>query len=106
MVKFEIKGLKELERSLKRLPEEIKKETEKTLREEAYRIVMTAQLYCSDPALREKISYEVTSQCDTISVSIQAPMEAKECLEKAFDEHKTSVSPLIADAVNRALRRI
>ncbi|MBW1728485.1 MAG: hypothetical protein JRJ62_13110 [Deltaproteobacteria bacterium] len=106
MVKFEIKGLKELERSLKRLPKEKRKETEKALREEAYRFVLTAQMKCSDPSVREKIGYEITSHEDTISVSIQAPIEAKECLEEAFDEHKNSVSPLIADAVNLALRRI
>ena len=106
MVKFEVKGLKELQRSLEQLPKEIRKETERALEEEAYRIVLTAQMKCSNPEIREKIRYEITSQGDSVSVSIYSPEEAKKCLEEAFEEHKSSISPLISDAVAHALKRI
>jgi len=105
MVSVDIKGLKELERYLKNLPQEIRKKTEKALREEAYRIVLTAQTKCPDPEIREQIRTEVTSHGDNIEVSIYAPERARKYLEQAFNEHKNEVSPIIADAVDRALRK-
>jgi len=105
MVEFEIKGLDELIRELERLPKKIRKETERKFREAAYRIILSAQLKCPDPELRKKITYRVSSTQDSISVEIFAPEEAHKYLEEAFEENKSSVPILVAQAVEKALKK-
>jgi len=105
MFKIKIKGLKELERKLKRLPDDIRRETERKLREAANRIVLSAQMKCLDAKLREKITSRVLSRGERISIEISAPEEARPYLEQAFEENKDSIPKEVAEAVKRAIEK-
>jgi len=105
MFDIRIEGLEELERKLKRLPDEIRKETERELREAANRIVLSAQMKCPDANIRERITSQVTSSGERISVTISAPAEARPYLEQAFEENRERIPKEVADAVKRALEK-
>lgn len=105
MLKIEIKGLKELRKKLKKLPDDMLRETERKLREAVDRIVRSARMKCPNPELREKITSRVLKVGKQISVTITAPEEARIYLEQAFEEIKDTIPKEVAEAVREAIRK-
>jgi len=99
-----VRGLDELRRKLEKMPEDIKRETERMLREAANRIVFAAQMRCPDAVLREKITSQVTRSDGSITVTISAPPEARRHLLEAYEENKNAIPSQVADAIRRAIR--
>lgn len=101
---IETRGLDELQRKLERMPEDIRRETERMLRDVAQRIVFAAQMKCPDEALRQKITSNVTQSGQKIAVTISAPPEAKRYLIEAYEENKHTIPEQVAAAIREAIQ--
>lgn len=105
MFDIDISGIDELKRKLERLPDDMRREIERTFREAANRIVLSAQMKCPAAEIREKITSRVTSSGEKISIEISAPKEASPYLRQALEENKSSIPIEVANAVRRAIER-
>jgi len=99
MFDIELKGLDELIRKLNELPEKLLQEIEMELRKAAQTLCERAKSMCTDPLIRSQINYRVFRTEDNIGIEIIAPNEAKDYLNKAFEE----ISPYLNDYVRQAL---
>ena len=103
-MEFKIRGLDELIRKLKKLPEQMHSEIEHELRVAAERICTRARELCKDPILAAQINYRVYRTNDTIEVEITGPTAIKKYLLQAFDELKPNFRDYVAQAIERAIR--
>ena len=104
MFDIEIKGLDELTRKLKELPEKLLQEIEVELRKAAQTLCERAKSMCTDPLIRSQINYRVFRTKSEIGVEIMAPDEAKPYLNKAFEEIKPNLSGYVQQALDKALK--
>lgn len=101
---IEIRGLDELIRKLKALPEQIRSEIEHELRAAAERVCARARELCKDPLLAAEINYRVYHTADIIGVEITGPAATKDYLIQAFEELKPYFKDYVAQAVEKAIK--
>ncbi|MEM3828025.1 MAG: HK97 gp10 family phage protein [Conexivisphaerales archaeon] len=99
-----IKGLDELIRKLRRLPEQIRSEIEREIRTAAEQVCAKARELCQDPLLAAQINYRVYRTNDTIGVEVTGPTATKDYLIQAFEELKPSLRDYVAQAIERAIK--
>ena len=104
MINFEIRGLDKIKKKLDRIASDIPRLIEKELLQQAETIVVDAQLFCTEPKLRESIRYEIDSVGDDISICFFCDEEAKVYLEQSFEDNKENLSIHIKHALQKALR--
>jgi hypothetical protein len=101
---IEIKGLDELIRKLKSLPEQMRSEIERELRAAAEEVCARARDLCKDPLLATQINYKVYRTNDTIDVEITGPVATKEYLLQAFEELKPNFKGYVVRAIEKAIK--